>query len=99
MSIEALAMAGADYVKCAIDLQELEREDQEKTPLHLLAEQRPGNKSQDNEMDIVSFGKWQMRMKEEMASRAYAAATFDVFLLQVSGLERAKNLQYPLRQG
>lgn len=44
MSMEALAMTGVDYIKCGFDLQELEREDLEKTPQHLLVEQTPRNK-------------------------------------------------------
>lgn len=91
MSIEALAMAGADYIKCGINLQELEREDLEKTPQHLLAEQRHRNKSEENERDKMPLEKWQ-EMKEDMEAWAKAVPTFNVFLLQFSGLERATNL-------
>lgn len=71
MSIEALAMAGADYIKCGFDLQELE-----KTPPHLLAEQRPRNdQCQEDE-----------RVDEEMK-----AFSLNLFLLQISGLERITN--------
>ncbi|PQM40547.1 hypothetical protein Pyn_24513 [Prunus yedoensis var. nudiflora] len=37
-SIEALAMAGANYLECNIDLKELEKKDQEPPPCHLQAE-------------------------------------------------------------
>lgn len=38
MSIEALAMAGADYVECGIDLDLLDSRDREDPPPHLLAD-------------------------------------------------------------
>ncbi|KAM1427515.1 hypothetical protein FF1_019678 [Malus domestica] len=37
-SIEALAMAGADYLKCGITLKELDRNDSESPPSHLLVD-------------------------------------------------------------
>ncbi|KAK2651800.1 hypothetical protein Ddye_011656 [Dipteronia dyeriana] len=39
MSIEALAMAGVDYVEWGLDVEEWEREDSELPPPHLLAEE------------------------------------------------------------
>ena len=91
MSIEALAMAGADYVKCGFDLQELE-----KTPQHLLAEQRPINyQSGEDEREELLSEKWQVMMNEEMEARAKVVAAFNLFLLQISGLERITNLRPP----
>ena len=39
MSIEALAMAGADYLQCSINLEMLEGLGTEETPAYLLAEE------------------------------------------------------------
>lgn len=38
MSVEALAMAGADYVECGIDLNLLDSRDREDPPPYLLAD-------------------------------------------------------------
>lgn len=38
MSIEALAMAGADFVECGIDFDQLDSRDREDPPSHLLAD-------------------------------------------------------------
>ena len=38
MSIEALAMAGVDYMKCDIDVEKWERCGEKQPPSHLLAE-------------------------------------------------------------
>ncbi|KAI7979887.1 AP-2 complex subunit alpha-2 [Camellia lanceoleosa] len=43
MSIEALAMAGVDYMECDIDLQAWERCGQEQPPSYLLAEKHSSN--------------------------------------------------------
>ena len=54
MSIEALAMAGIDCIKCTIDLEEIEHIDVEKTPQYLLAEQNPSTESETNEGQVGS---------------------------------------------
>lgn len=54
MSIEALAMAGIDCIKCTINLEEVEHRDVEKTPQYLLAEQTPSTESETNEDQVDS---------------------------------------------
>lgn len=54
MSIEALAMAGIDCIKCTINLEEVEHRDVEKTPQYLLAEQKPSTESETNEDQVDS---------------------------------------------
>ncbi|GLT33738.1 hypothetical protein SLA2020_083020 [Shorea laevis] len=57
MSIEALAMAGVDYIKSGIDLEEVERGDNEKTaPQHLLAVEHKAGQVVAGESDE----KWQV---------------------------------------
>ena len=45
MSIEALAMAGADYMECGIDLQVWETAGSTHPPPHLLVENVPGTEA------------------------------------------------------
>ncbi|OIT19711.1 hypothetical protein A4A49_40231 [Nicotiana attenuata] len=42
MSVEALAMAGADYNKCNVHLEDMEQRNSERTPQHLLADESEG---------------------------------------------------------
>lgn len=68
MSIEALAMAGADYSKCDINLEELERRDSEKPPQYLLAELRTSNHGSNGETkgttDDLMREKWQVKSEK-----------------------------------
>jgi len=53
MSIEALAMAGADYKKCHINHEEKEGRDEDHTPQYLLAEQNSNNGRERNEKNML----------------------------------------------
>lgn len=56
MLIEALAMAGVDWIKCGINLEDI---DMEKTPEYLLAEQIP---CKDNVKEmVVQMEEWQVK--------------------------------------
>ncbi|KAK3225915.1 hypothetical protein Dsin_005779 [Dipteronia sinensis] len=46
ISMEALAMAGVDYVEWGMNVEEWEREDSELTPAHLLAEEEEEEEQQ-----------------------------------------------------
>ncbi|OMO73100.1 hypothetical protein COLO4_27262 [Corchorus olitorius] len=45
VSIEALAMAGADYVEWGMDIEEWEYEDRDLTPAYLLADEEEGEET------------------------------------------------------
>uniref|UniRef100_A0A7N2M109 Uncharacterized protein n=1 Tax=Quercus lobata TaxID=97700 RepID=A0A7N2M109_QUELO len=67
MSIEALAMAGADYVECGINLEALERSGWEQTPPHLLADEQSfniGNEEKGAEILIVKMCSGQQKKKQ-----------------------------------
>ncbi|KAK7858272.1 hypothetical protein CFP56_013028 [Quercus suber] len=67
MSIEALAMAGADYVECGINLEALERSEREQTPPHLLADEQSfniGNEKKGAEILIVKMCSGQQKKKQ-----------------------------------
>lgn len=52
ISLEALAMAGEDYVNYGIDMEEWERADLEETPAHLLADDEVGHSEQQFNLSI-----------------------------------------------
>lgn len=63
MSIEALAMAGADYVECGIDLDLLDSRDREDPPPYLLADdafEKGHDDSSDGEMKerLIAWAKY-----------------------------------------
>ncbi|KAK9904494.1 hypothetical protein M0R45_000717 [Rubus argutus] len=64
MSIEALAMAGADYKKCRINLDEKEGRDKDHTPQYLLAEQN-SNGSESNEKHMLVIENLQVKTNME----------------------------------
>lgn len=53
MSIDALAMAGVDCLKCSIDLEEMELREMETTPLYLLGEDKSFEESKNEEKITV----------------------------------------------
>ena len=53
MSVEALAMAGVDYNKCHINLEEKEGREKDHTPQYLLAEQNSNDRSERNENNML----------------------------------------------
>lgn len=69
MSIEALAIAGADYVECGIDLDLLDSKDREDPPPYLLADDA-FKKSHDD----FSEGEW--NEDKEMKVRLIAWAKY-----------------------
>lgn len=52
MSVEALAMAGVDYNKCHINLEEKEGREKDHIPQYLLAEQNSNDRSERNENNM-----------------------------------------------
>ena len=64
MSVEALAMAGIDYNKCDINLEEKEGKDKDHTPQYLLAEQN-SNRSEKNEKNMVVVENVQVKTNAE----------------------------------
>ncbi|CAO2827787.1 unnamed protein product [Amaranthus hypochondriacus] len=57
MSIDALAMAGADYMESGITFKEMEFRDTENTPQHLLAENEYTNRIEEKRkvgMNLIS---------------------------------------------
>ncbi|KAK2655699.1 hypothetical protein Ddye_008751 [Dipteronia dyeriana] len=56
MSMEALAMAGVDYVEWGLHVEEWEREDSELPPPHLLAEEEEEEQQQHHHRESCDIG-------------------------------------------
>ncbi|MCD9637977.1 hypothetical protein HAX54_021582 [Datura stramonium] len=73
MSVDALAMAGADYTKCTVHFEDTEQRSLERTPQYLLADESEGG-NQDR-------GQWlggQTRRRENINVQAEATASANV---------------------
>lgn len=73
MSIEALAMAGADYAECGIDVEAWEHEGLEQIPAYLLAEQRLSSKNEQKRSELLGVNeRW---LKKKMLEWAKTVAS------------------------
>lgn len=75
MSIEALAMAGADYMECGIDLQVWETAGSTHPPLYLLVEKNPGTEGSKQSHDKLKAN--EERLKAMMLEWAKAVAAMN----------------------
>ena len=81
MSIEALAMAGADYMECGIDLLGWETGDSTQAPPYLLVEKIPGTEAGTNCNDDKQKAN-EERAKAKMREWAKAVAAMNRSLMQ-----------------
>lgn len=86
MSIEALAMAGVDCIKCTINLDEKELTEVKKPPQYLLAEQ--SNESETNEADNLIVKQVNKAKIEEWAKAVASLHAISTFLALTRKLER-----------
>ena len=88
MSIEALAMAGADYMECGIDLQGWETGGSTQPPPYLLVENIPGPEAGTKCNDDKQKAN-EERVKAQMREWAKAVAAMNRSLMQLEfGNER-----------